>query len=52
MAWEGKSVIMEQNKCDDMRWYHLNGLPKNIIPYIKQAITCILGGKLYSEYGW
>jgi hypothetical protein len=47
--WRGKPKIMEPNKCNDLRWFDLNNLPENIIPYIKQAINCILNNIIYSE---
>jgi hypothetical protein len=43
---------MEPHKCDDLRWFELNKLPENIIPYVKQAIDNIRNKKFYSEYGW
>jgi len=47
--WEGEPKIMEPDKCDDLSWFELNSLPKNIIPYIKQAIDSILNNIIYSE---
>ena len=50
--WEGKAQILEPHKCDGLRWFELNNLPDNIIPYIKQAINSFLNNKFYSEWGW
>jgi ADP-ribose pyrophosphatase YjhB (NUDIX family) len=50
--WEGEPKNMEPQRCDDLRWFELNNLPKNIIPYVKQAICCFLDGVFYSEHGW
>jgi ADP-ribose pyrophosphatase YjhB (NUDIX family) len=50
--WEGEPKNMEPQRCDDLRWFELNNLPKNIIPYVKQAIRCFLDGVFYSEHGW
>lgn len=50
--WEGDPKIMEPHKCDDLSWFELDNLPKNIIPYVKQAIKNIKSKIFYSEYGW
>ena len=47
--WLGEPKIIEKNKCDDLSWFELNNLPKNIIPYIKQAINSISNNIIYSE---
>ncbi len=47
--WQGEPKIIETDKCDDLSWFELNDLPKNIIPYIKQAIDSILNNIIYSE---
>ena len=50
--WVGELRIMEQHKCDDLRWFKLNNLPKNIVPYVEYAIDCIKHNNIYSEFGW
>jgi len=50
--WEGEPENREPEKCDDMRWFPLDGLPKNTIPYIRQALENIRDGVSYSEHGW
>jgi mutator protein MutT len=47
--WQGEPKIMEFDKCDDLNWFKLDNLPKNIIPYIKQAIEFFLKNIIYSE---
>ncbi len=47
--WQGEPKIMESDKCDDLSWFESNNLPKNIIPYIKQAIDSFLNNIIYSE---
>ena len=47
--WQGGPKIMEPDKCDDLGWFEFGNLPKNIIPYIKQAIDSFLGNIIYSE---
>jgi 8-oxo-dGTP pyrophosphatase MutT (NUDIX family) len=49
----GESVTaQEPHKCDDRRWYPLEALPSNIIPYIKQRLESYQKGVLFSEHGW
>jgi len=47
--WQGEPKIMEPEKCDGLTWFDLNNLPKNTIPYIKQAIDSFLNNIIYSE---
>jgi 8-oxo-dGTP diphosphatase len=50
--WKGDPKNMEPGKCDDLRWFPLDNLPKNTIPYIRQAIECFAKNIFYSEHGW
>jgi ADP-ribose pyrophosphatase YjhB (NUDIX family) len=50
--WKGEPKNMETHKCDDLEWFEISNLPKNIIPYVKQAIECIGKRVFYSEHGW
>lgn len=50
--WQGQPEIKEPDKCDDLSWFEMNGLPANVIPYIKQAVESIKNRVFYSEYGW
>lgn len=47
--WQGEPKIMESDKCNGLTWFDLDNLPKNIIPYIKQAIDSFLNNVIYSE---
>ncbi len=47
--WQGEPKIMESDKCDGLSWFESNNLPKNIIPYIRQAIDSFLNNIIYSE---
>jgi 8-oxo-dGTP pyrophosphatase MutT (NUDIX family) len=36
--YSGKIQNLEPNKCDNLDWFDLDKLPKNIIPYIDKAL--------------
>lgn len=50
--YEGKITIMEKNKCDELKFYQLDELPNNIIPYVRKGIEHFLNHKPFSTYGW
>jgi len=47
--WKGDLINMEPEKCDDLKWFKINELPENTIPYIRSAITFYLNNRIYSE---
>ncbi len=50
--WTGNITNMEPNKCDELKWYQVNDLPKNILPEVKFAIENISKNVHYGEFGW
>ena len=50
--WHGEIANREPHKCDDLRWFPMNRLPRNTIGYIRHVIEHIQRGVMYSEYGW
>ena len=48
--WQGKVEITEKDKSDDLRWFDLNNLPSNVIPFMKEVFDNTQ--KLYIPYGW
>jgi 8-oxo-dGTP pyrophosphatase MutT (NUDIX family) len=51
-AWEGEPKICEPDKSDDLKWFELDALPENMVPYDKQALECIQKNISYSTYGY
>jgi 8-oxo-dGTP diphosphatase len=50
--WRGEPVNKEPDKCDQLAWFPLDGLPSNMVPYVRQSIALWRAGVGYSEYGW
>jgi ADP-ribose pyrophosphatase YjhB (NUDIX family) len=50
--WSGEPRIEEPDKCDDLRWFPLNALPDNLLPYIKEALQNYKNGIPFFESGW
>ena len=51
-SWEGEPFNAEPEKCDDLRWFPLKGLPGNMVPYVRRAIRDHLEGVRFDEFGW
>ncbi|WP_250153637.1 NUDIX hydrolase [Cedecea lapagei] len=50
--WQREPYIAEPDKHSDLLWVNIRQLPENTVPYVKQAISAIINGEIYSEYGW
>lgn len=50
--WSGEFRNMEPEKCGELKFFPIDNLPDNTIPYIKDAIGKVLSGVNYCEYGW
>ncbi|MEK5325726.1 NUDIX hydrolase [Aeribacillus sp. FSL M8-0254] len=50
--WHGEIVNKEPDKCDELKWYSLNELPDNVIPYVRRAINNFKEGKAFDIYGF
>jgi 8-oxo-dGTP diphosphatase len=50
--WQGEPSNTEPEKCDDLRWAHVDELPDNVIPYIRRAIQNHHDGVRFDEFGW
>jgi 8-oxo-dGTP pyrophosphatase MutT (NUDIX family) len=50
--WDGEPFNAEPEKCDELCWYDLDGLPENTIPYVKRAIQNYIQAVPFEEFGW
>jgi len=51
-TWSGNIINNEPNKCDDLKWFSLDGLPNNILPETKLTLENIKQKIFYGEIGW
>lgn len=49
-TWSGEPRVVEKDKCDDIQWFPLDNLPKNIVPSVKFAIESYQKGIMFSEF--
>ncbi|NWG05191.1 MAG: NUDIX domain-containing protein [Chloroflexi bacterium] len=50
--WEGEPFNAEPEKCDDLRWVHIEQLPENTVEYVRRCIANHLNGIRFDEFGW
>ncbi len=50
--YRGNIKNMEPEKCVELKWFDLNNLPENIVPYAKQAVENYKKAIYYSQFGW
>lgn len=48
--WHQLPTNKEPEKCTEMKWFPLDNLPRNTIPYIQQAIHYYQAKQLFSDY--
>ena len=53
-GWTGEPRIAEPDKCDELRWFAIDALPDNLIPYVRRAIENTSDGARpwFESYGW
>lgn len=47
--FNGTPTVMEPDKSDELKWFPLNNLPKNISPYANKAIDNYINLETFSE---
>ncbi len=50
--YDGEITIMEKDKCDQLKFFKLDELPTNVIPYVRKGIESYLNNEPFSIYGW
>jgi len=50
--WKGEPKIIEPDKCDELKWFDKDNLPKNTIEFVKVAFEKIKKKETYSDWGW
>ncbi len=50
--YTGEIKNCEPEKCEELKWFLLGSLPRNIIPYINEAINNYSNKIFYSEWGF
>ena len=50
--WTGEITNMEADKCDELKWHDMDGLPNNMLPEVKLALENINRNMHYGEFGW
>lgn len=49
-SWPSEPFNNEPDKCDDVRWFDIESLPDNTVPYVRQAIENHLAKRAYDEF--
>jgi 8-oxo-dGTP diphosphatase len=50
--WRGEPSVQEPDKCDDVRWFPLDDLPKELVADTRYIVDCYVQGVAYSESGY
>ncbi|KDA44526.1 NUDIX domain-containing protein [Frankia sp. BMG5.23] len=51
-TWDGEPDNREPDKCSELAWFPLDGLPDHLIAYCRTALEHIAAGQPFSTYGW
>ncbi len=51
-SYQGVINNAEPHKCSELKFFSINELPHNLIPYVKEGLFSALNNKSYIEYGF
>lgn len=51
-SWQGSIVNCEPEKCAQLAWFPLDGLPNEVIPYVRRAVENAIHGRWFDSFGW
>ena len=51
-TWTGNIASAQPEMCDGVSWHSPDDLPKNTIPYVRQALRNYQNGTCYDAFGW
>jgi hypothetical protein len=51
-AYTGAVTNVEPDKCHELRWWPLDGLPEPLVRYTRRALTAIAAGEALSVCGF
>lgn len=51
-SWSGEIVNNEPGKCDDLSWFEFDGLPENVIPYVRRGFENYRRERWFESFGW
>lgn len=51
-TFTGAGSIGEPDRCDDARWFALDALPANAVPFLAAALACRRDGRWFHEVGF
>ena len=50
--WKGELINAEPHKHEEIRWFPMDSLPLNMVPEVRQAVTKIINGERYGDFGF
>ncbi|MGV9414854.1 NUDIX hydrolase [Nocardia sp. NPDC003693] len=50
--WVGEPYNAEPDKCSDLRWFPIDQLPADTVPYTSAGVDLYLRGENFGLYGW